>query len=62
MLRQNELLKKILQEKKPNHKNKLSETSSSIRLKSNPFISSRAVEEELVTCLNKMSSKKLNNT
>ena len=62
MLRQNELLKKILQEKKSNQKNKLSETSSSIRLKSNPFISSRAVEEELVTCLNKMSSKKLNNT
>ena len=64
------LLSKIKKAKKSKNRNRISFTKkickkifgSDLRLKTNPFISHRAVEEELISCLYKMNNKNFKET
>ena len=59
LLKEKDLLFKIFQTKKSLEKNKVNNINSGIRLSSNPFISNRKVESELISQLYKINSKKL---
>ena len=60
ILRQDELLLKIEQSKIHEKKKNIIKISSSTRLTSNPFLTNRVVEKELLTSLYKINSKELN--